>query len=440
MRCHWIAALAACVAGVTSASAAPVLLISIDGLHPRYVLEAERLHVAVPNLQSFVANGSYATGVVGVLPTVTYPSHTTIVTGVMPAEHGIDANTPFDPLLTNHDGWYWYAEDLKVPTLWTAAHAAGVSSASVNWPVTVGERSIDLLLPEFWRAGNAEDLKLLRRLSRPEGVLEHFEATLGPFVDGYTDTLESDEIRTRFALAVLRERKPGLMAVHLIALDGIEHRDGPFAASSYRTLEALDAMVGELTDAALANDAATAIVIVSDHGFIATHTAVNLRAPFVAAGLIALKHPVAPDNMPVIESWDAQVWNGGAVAGVVLRDPGNDSVRTRVAKVVEELRADPRNGIARVLTRAELAAAGAFPRGRARRGVRAGFLLRERVARSAADARQLEGHARLSAGAAGDACGFLRQRPRHRCGPGARRRGHAAHRADARDPAQRRAA
>ncbi len=325
------------------------------------MLEAEQLHVAVPHLHSFVANGSYATGVVGVLPTVTYPSHTTIVTGVTPAEHGIHANVPFDPLLTNHDGWYWYAEDLKVPTLWTAARTAGLSSASVNWPVTVGESAIDLLLPEFWRAGNAEDLKLLRKLSRPEGVLEHLEAKLGPFVDGYTDTLESDEIRTRFALAVLRERRPTLMAVHLIALDGIEHRDGPFVPSSYRTLEALDAMIGELVAGALANDPATAIVIVSDHGFIATHTAVNLRAPFVSAGLIALKHPVAPDSVPMIESWDAQVWNGGAVAGVVLRDPGNESARVRAAKVIEDLRADPRNGIARVLTRAELATAGAFP-------------------------------------------------------------------------------
>src|SRR5262245_1485438 len=137
----------------TAASAAPLLLISIDGLHPRYVLEAEQLHVAAPTLRSFVAQGSYATGVVGVLPTVTYPSHTTIVTGVGPAEHGILANVPFDPLLKNQDGWYWYAEDLKVPTLWSAAHSSGLMTATVNWPVTVGETSIDLLLPEFWRAG-----------------------------------------------------------------------------------------------------------------------------------------------------------------------------------------------------------------------------------------------------------------------------------------------
>ena len=61
----------------------------------------------------------------GVIPTVTYPSHTTLVTGVWPAKHGIYANTTFDPLQKNYQGWYWYAEDIHVPTLWDAAREAG---------------------------------------------------------------------------------------------------------------------------------------------------------------------------------------------------------------------------------------------------------------------------------------------------------------------------
>ncbi len=57
----------------------------------------------------------------GSIPTVTYPSHTTLVTGVWPATHGIYANTTFDPLQKNYQGWYWYTEDLRVDTLWDAA-------------------------------------------------------------------------------------------------------------------------------------------------------------------------------------------------------------------------------------------------------------------------------------------------------------------------------
>jgi predicted AlkP superfamily pyrophosphatase or phosphodiesterase len=100
-----------------SAFAAPVLMISIDGLHPDYVLNADKHGIKVPHLRSFVIEGAYASGVVGVLPTITYPSHTTLVTGVAPAQHGILANLPFDPMNTNKDGWYWYAEDLRAPTL-----------------------------------------------------------------------------------------------------------------------------------------------------------------------------------------------------------------------------------------------------------------------------------------------------------------------------------
>ena len=80
-------------------------------------------------------------------------------------------------------------------------------------------------------------------------------------------------------------------------------------------------MVGELAAAALANDPETAIAVVSDHGFIATHTAVNLRVPFVAAGLIELEAEPAVGVAPTIADWQAQLWPSGGTAAVVLRDP-----------------------------------------------------------------------------------------------------------------------
>ena len=176
-----------------------------------------------------------------------------------------------------------------------------------------------------------------------------------PFIDGYTDTIASDATRTKFAVELIRRQKPGLMAVHLVALDGTEHKHGPFLPEAFATLEQLDAMIGELSSAVLAQDAATVIAIVSDHGFIATHTMVNLRTRFVSAGLIAL------DNATTVKDWQAQVWSGGATAAIVLRDSKNESVRTRVSKLLDELRADDGNGIARVLNAKQLGELGAFP-------------------------------------------------------------------------------
>ena len=89
------------------ARAEPVLLISIDGLRPGDVLEADKRGLSIPNLRRFVKEGAHATGVTGVVPTLTYPSHTTLMTGVSPARHGIVANNSFDPMGINQGGWYW---------------------------------------------------------------------------------------------------------------------------------------------------------------------------------------------------------------------------------------------------------------------------------------------------------------------------------------------
>src|SRR5260370_36625733 len=94
-----------------------LLLISIDGLRPDHVTAADKLGLKIPNLRRFLAEGTYAEGVQGVIPTVTYPSHTTLITGAWPSRHGILANGVFDPLRENQSGWDWYTADIRGPTL-----------------------------------------------------------------------------------------------------------------------------------------------------------------------------------------------------------------------------------------------------------------------------------------------------------------------------------
>jgi predicted AlkP superfamily pyrophosphatase or phosphodiesterase len=101
-----------------------------------------------PVLERFLAEGTYAEGVVGVVPTVTYPSHSTLVTGVWPAEHGVHSNLVFDPLGEYPGEWYWYFREIKAHTLYQAADEAGLTTAAVSWPVTAGA-PIDYLITEF---------------------------------------------------------------------------------------------------------------------------------------------------------------------------------------------------------------------------------------------------------------------------------------------------
>jgi len=68
--------------GVVLAQAAPVLMISIDGLKPEYVTQADAHGMKLPFLRSMMVDGAYAEGIVGIWPTITYPSHTTLITGV----------------------------------------------------------------------------------------------------------------------------------------------------------------------------------------------------------------------------------------------------------------------------------------------------------------------------------------------------------------------
>jgi predicted AlkP superfamily pyrophosphatase or phosphodiesterase len=346
--------------------AAPVLMISVDGMKPEYVLQAVAHGLRLPYLRSLMADGTYADGVIGVWPTVTYPSHTTLVTGVLPAEHGILANLQFDPRRRFEDAWFWYASEVRVPTLWQAAHQKGLVTASIGWPVTVGAKGIDYLIPEYWRStGATDDLDaserhLIAALTLPTGLLAQLQGSAGLYMKGNDTTVHGDGIKTQFALEMLRQHKPAFMTVHLSSLDDAEHDHGVFSAEADRNLEAIDTMVAKLAAAARANDPSTVVVIVSDHGFTPMHHEINLYVPFIKAGLMTT---AANPETHVLEvaSWRAEPWLGDGMAAIMLHDPQDPTVRATVDKLLHTLAADPNNGIAAIKNRDEIKHLGAFP-------------------------------------------------------------------------------
>jgi predicted AlkP superfamily pyrophosphatase or phosphodiesterase len=331
-----------------------LVLISVDGLKPEAILEAESHGLKVPNLRAFLADGAYATGVHGVMPTLTYPSHMTILTGVSPATHGIYSNTTFDPYGRNEHGWYWYTEDVRVPTLWDAAAAAGLTTANVYWPTSVGAH-ISYNLPQIWRSGTDDDRKLQRALETP-GLEQQLSATLGRYPGGMEETVAEDEIRARFAIRLMQIKRPGFITVYLTGLDTEQHHSGPFTPQSNAVLERIDAIVGSLRAASekLAPGRAT-VCVVSDHGFAAVAHDVNLYAAFLDAGLFSI------DEAHKISAWKAMPWPAGGGAAIMLADPENGVVRAQVTELLGSLAADPANGIDRVLTHADIVAHRGFP-------------------------------------------------------------------------------
>src|SRR5689334_2803248 len=112
-----------------------VVVISIDGLMPRTYLSAGW---NAPTLRNLATHGVFAQGVVGVFPTVTYPSHTTLITGVPPALHGIYTNRLVAPGSRSNGVWYWDSRDIQTVTLPAATAATHLRTAMINRTVSVG--------------------------------------------------------------------------------------------------------------------------------------------------------------------------------------------------------------------------------------------------------------------------------------------------------------
>jgi len=342
--------LAAALLAAAPAAAGPVLMISVDGLRPADVIAAAKTGLAVPTLRRMMATGAYAEGVTGVLPTLTYPSHTTLVTGAAPARHGVENNLTFDPTNINQVGWDWYSTDIKTPTLWSAAHAAGLKTVNVHWPVSVAA-PVDYNLPQIWRTGNDDDRKLMRALATP-GLLDRLEARLGPYAQGIDESVEGDENRVRFAAALIAETRPAFTTVYLASVDHNEHAFGPGSPEALATIARNDAMIGRLVASARAAEPDVTVVVVSDHGFQPVATDVNLLAPFIAAGLITV------DPAGKITDWQAEPWFMGGSAGVVLARPDDAALIAKVRALLDRLKADPAMGIAEILDRDTVARMG----------------------------------------------------------------------------------
>ena len=351
-----------------------LLLVSIDGLRPDYVLQAEKHGLKLPHLTAIAREGSFATGVRGVLPTATYPSHTAIITGAAPARHGIVGNHPFDSAVKDLDVWYYYAEDIRVPTLWDVAAQGGYVTGSVSWPVTVGAPGIRWNIPEYALTRTPEDVKITRGASTP-GLMAGLEPKAGPYLTEVSDSVKRDWARTHYAVEMIRQKHTRFITVHLAASDNLQHRHGPFTPPVLRALEEIDRMIGELRDAIRAEDARAAVCVVSDHGFAPVTKVLWLDAVFVKAGLITLKTQDTTVEKAGVTDWIARPWHAGGSAAIVLKNPNDADARAKVKALLDGLAADPANGVAAILDENAIRTAGGAPTAQFWITMRAGFML-----------------------------------------------------------------
>jgi len=320
-------------AGSAFAQENHVVLISIDGLRPEFYLDPQW---GMVNVRQAMRNGSYAEGVRGSFPTVTYPSHTTIVSGVLPAKHGIYYNTPVEPLGISGK-WFWYYKDIKVPTLWTAAKEAGLTTAGVSWPVTVGA-PIDYNLPEYvilpqGKGEKKDEIKAMSQESNPKALFQEVEdyavgkfAEYGATIDYYT----SDQNKSRMAAYILKRYKPAFLALHIALLDHFEHEQGRDGDKVRSAIVGADVAIKTIMDAAEAAGISknTTFIITGDHGFVDIHTQFK---PNVMLAKLGLYDDANKD------AWKAYFQQSGGSAFLHLRDPKDKSTLEKVKLALNQL-------------------------------------------------------------------------------------------------------
>jgi len=133
-----------------------VILISIDGF-AAYHLDDPSLDL--PNIRALAASGIQADSSETVFPSVTHPSHTTLVTGVMPRKHGVVNNTVTDRRTGQrfHITSLPRQESVLVPTIFDVVKAAGGTTASFFWPETKDDPAIDVNIAEVFHPEGGAD-------------------------------------------------------------------------------------------------------------------------------------------------------------------------------------------------------------------------------------------------------------------------------------------
>lgn len=330
-----------------------VVLITIDGFRPDFYLDPSWGAV---NLRQLMESGASAKGVTGIFPTVTFPSHTTLVTGVKPIEHGVYYNAPFEPAGSTGT-WYWHYDAIKSPTLWQVLRKEGRSTASVLWPVTAGA-PIDYNVADIWDVGNSDRRETTRRHCTPTGLWEELEQNATGRMDANDfnldkDYLSMDENVARMAGYIIRRYKPSFIAVHLPAVDHAEHADGRDGAQVRRAISGADRSVRTIIEgidkAGLREH--TVVIVTGDHGFADRSQNFYPNVLLSKAGMI---EDIGSGK------WQAQFHTSGGSAFLYIKDKADKTTLARVKKILNDLPSEQKK-LFRLVEGEKLANAGADP-------------------------------------------------------------------------------
>ncbi|MBK1438398.1 alkaline phosphatase family protein [Parapedobacter sp. ISTM3] len=311
-----------------------VVLIVVDGLRPTFYLHDSW---PAPTLQALKERGAAVGGVNPVFPAITYPSHTSIVTGVSPAKHGVFYNARFEPE-GPRGRWYWENQAIRSTTLWQAAKQAGLRTASLLWPVTV-DAEIDYNIPPVWSPSSYDSRAITSQKATPEGLFEELQRHATGTLDSVAFSVQGsylmrDQNIGRMAAYLLRTYRPALLTLNLPLLDKAQHAEGLDGLHVRKSIAGADHAIQTILDGIAAAGIAdsTAVIVMGDHGFMDVHTQLNPNVWLRQHGLY---------DGPRGE-WKARFHNASGSTFLMVKDsdPATaDSIRSVLRRLPDAIRA-----------------------------------------------------------------------------------------------------
>ncbi len=244
----------------------------------------------LPVFQEYLNRAAYCFHVNSIYPSITYPAHTTIVTGLYPVHHRIYNNTLFQPERLGREDWNWKSRRIRGRTLFDLAFEKRLKTAAYLWPVTGGNRKIRYNMPEIFpnRPWDNQVLCSLRNGSihfQLEAFLHH-----GKEMDGIRQPA-LDQFLHHVVLDTFMKYRPEVQFIHYVDLDATRHVFGHSSPEAEEALLRHDRRLREIFDLVerMGLMDQTHFVILGDHSSIDEHSIIYLNTLFRNAGMLHLK-------------------------------------------------------------------------------------------------------------------------------------------------------
>lgn len=323
-----------------------MIIISFDAV------SSEDLEVlsTYPNFKSIIEKGSVIKSVQSINPTLTYPVHTTIVTGKYPMNHGIVDNTIFKAGDLNPN-WYWCRKYIKGDTIYDLAKKKGLKTCSLLWPVTA-KSNIDYNLPEIFPVKKYHNQIMMSMFAGSLFYQLKLEKKFGHIRKGISQPALDDFVLecTKYTI---KNYAPNLMMIHFTDTDTNKHLYGFRGKEISNTLKRHDRRLGEiiktLKEKEIYED--SDLVLLGDHSALNSYHIIKLNRLFISRGFIKV-------NKNKILAYDCICKSLDGSCYIYLKDKNNESLKTEIYKLLNDFKAK-NDVIDSILTEEEIIETGA---------------------------------------------------------------------------------